>query len=186
MIIRQHGGDTSCIVLSGGSAGAHLSAIAALTGNSHQEVLQPGFKSVDCSVSACIPVYGPMDMQQDPIYDKANDLHNWLEKVMIQRPAKEAPVHFELVSPIVLLEKHACPALVPPFLVVHGALDVLVPVEQGRAFFTRLKALRGGTSSKDVYLELPGSHHGFDMFHTPKATIYHRFVLDWLHSVRPS
>lgn len=48
----------------------------------------------------------------------------------------------------------------PPFLLVHGDKDTLVPVEHARAF---ARALRADSSSPVVYAELPGAQHLFDL-----------------------
>ncbi|WP_411106618.1 alpha/beta hydrolase [Streptomyces sp. cmx-4-9] len=49
----------------------------------------------------------------------------------------------------------------PPFLIVHGALDTLVLVEDARHFAAAL----GRTSAGPVaYAELPGTQHNFDLF----------------------
>jgi acetyl esterase/lipase len=53
----------------------------------------------------------------------------------------------------------------PPFLVVHGALDTLVLREDARAFADRLRAV---SREPVVYAELPGTHHNFDLFHSPR------------------
>jgi acetyl esterase/lipase len=58
--IREHGheygADPSTLVLSGGSAGGHLSSIAALTQNDPR--YQPGFEEADTSVTAVASLYG--------------------------------------------------------------------------------------------------------------------------------
>ena len=74
---------------------------------------------------------------------------------------------------------HALQAAIPPFLVMHGALDVLVPVEHARKFYEAL----GRAHARHVYLELPFSHHGFDMFHTPKTQQLNELVLDWFDAI---
>ena len=57
---RQHaaeyGADPSLLVVAGGSAGAHLASMAALTAN--DPVFQPGFEHADTSVSAAVCLYG--------------------------------------------------------------------------------------------------------------------------------
>jgi acetyl esterase/lipase len=57
---RSHGDDfgidPAAIVLAGSSAGAHLTAMAALTAN--QPRYQPGFEASDTSISAAIGLYG--------------------------------------------------------------------------------------------------------------------------------
>jgi acetyl esterase/lipase len=53
----------------------------------------------------------------------------------------------------------------PPFFVVHGDRDSLIPVQMARLFAERLRT----TSSNPVaYAELPGGQHGFDRFHSPR------------------
>ena len=58
--VRRHGhefgADPSTLVLSGGSAGEHLSSIAALTQNDPK--YQPGFEEADTSVTAVVSLYG--------------------------------------------------------------------------------------------------------------------------------
>jgi dipeptidyl aminopeptidase/acylaminoacyl peptidase len=49
----------------------------------------------------------------------------------------------------------------PPFLIIHGRNDTLVPVEEARLFAERLRAV---SRAPVVYLELPGTQHGFDVF----------------------
>ncbi len=49
----------------------------------------------------------------------------------------------------------------PPFLLVHGSLDTLVPRQQARAFARRLRAV---SHRPVVYAELPGAQHSFDVF----------------------
>ncbi len=49
----------------------------------------------------------------------------------------------------------------PPFLVVHGTGDSVIPVAQARSFVDRLKSVSRSVVS---YVELPGgAGHGFDM-----------------------
>jgi acetyl esterase/lipase len=68
------------------------------------------------------------------------------------------PVHGRdgLVSPFDLIGPQA-----PPFLVVHGDNDSLIPVETARDFARRLAAASAGP---DVFIELGGAEHSFDLF----------------------
>lgn len=52
----RHGADPSVLVVSGGSAGAHLAASCALSAG--RPDLQPGFEDADTSVSAVVGLYG--------------------------------------------------------------------------------------------------------------------------------
>ncbi|GAB2956272.1 alpha/beta hydrolase [Micromonospora polyrhachis] len=54
----------------------------------------------------------------------------------------------------------------PPFLIMHGTHDTLMPVEVARQFVARL---RTRSPSPVVYAELPGAGHTFDIFHSPRS-----------------
>ncbi|MFE1319652.1 alpha/beta hydrolase [Kitasatospora phosalacinea] len=51
----------------------------------------------------------------------------------------------------------------PPFLIAHGDLDELVDTDNPRAL---VDALRATSAAPVVYVELPGAHHAFDLFHS--------------------
>jgi acetyl esterase/lipase len=51
----------------------------------------------------------------------------------------------------------------PPFLIIHGALDTLVPARDARHFAAELRRVSG---QPVVYAELPGTQHSFDLFHS--------------------
>lgn len=53
----------------------------------------------------------------------------------------------------------------PPFLIVHGTVDTLVLHEDARTFAEDLRAVSG---EPVVYAEVPGMHHNFDFFHSPR------------------
>ena len=57
--IAEYGGDPDWVAITGGSAGGHLSSLAALTPNDPQ--FQPGFEDADTSVRAAVPFYGLYD-----------------------------------------------------------------------------------------------------------------------------
>jgi acetyl esterase/lipase len=68
----EHGGDPDLLVLSGSSAGAHLTAMAASTANDPQ--FQPGFEHVETSIAAGVgfggyygPLGGDADSTSDPL-----------------------------------------------------------------------------------------------------------------------
>ena len=58
--IASYGGDPDYIAITGGSAGGHLTALAAVTPNDPE--WQPGFEDADTSVQVAIPHYGIYDM----------------------------------------------------------------------------------------------------------------------------
>jgi acetyl esterase/lipase len=161
--VREHaeelGIDPSRICLTGGSAGGHLTALAAMTAN--HPALQPGFESADTSVAAAVPFYGIYDFT-DPSHPYSPGIRDWLlAKVVFKRTLAEAPDAYRSASPT-----HRVHAGAPPFLVFHGEHDTLVPVEDVRAFVERLE---GVSSAPAHYVELPGCEHAFDIFPSPRT-----------------
>ena len=150
---EEYGADPDFIVVTGGSAGGHLSALAALTPNDPE--WQPGFENADTSVQACIPYYGVYDFTRTE--SRANRaLLRLLERQVFKKRLREAPEEFEAASPIARVGADA-----PAFFVIHGAHDSLVPVVETRRF---VEKLRGVSHEPVVYTELPGAQHAFDVF----------------------
>lgn len=152
--VAQYGGDPDFVVVTGGSAGGHLAALVALTQN--DPAFQPGFESKDTSVQGCVPFYGVYDF-----LDRSSAwAHDGLRKVLEQRVLKgspeELPELWEQASPIAHVRADA-----PPFLVIHGEDDSLVPVADARTF---VKALRERSREPVIYAEIPGAQHAFELF----------------------
>ncbi|HZJ25474.1 MAG TPA: alpha/beta hydrolase [Acidimicrobiia bacterium] len=178
--IREHiayyGGDPDFVVVTGGSAGGHLAALMGLTPNDPE--YQPGFESVDTSVAACIPFYGVYDLVdtfQDPDGTPTDmRLATWLMGASIA----DDQARFERASPVYRVHAEA-----PPFFVIHGDHDNLVPVDQARAF---VKALRDTSRHPVAYAEIAGGSHAFDVFHSVRAdntvNAAHRFAA-WAYAV---
>ncbi|MFF0789248.1 alpha/beta hydrolase [Streptomyces spiralis] len=51
----------------------------------------------------------------------------------------------------------------PPFLIVHGSVDTLVPAEDARRFADELAHVSGAPVA---FAGLPGTQHDFDFFHS--------------------
>jgi acetyl esterase/lipase len=152
--IADYGGDPAFIAVSGGSAGGHLSAMLALTPG--DPAFQPGFEDAPTSVDAAIPFYGVYDMtagRGTTSYDKG--LMTLLERRVFKRRYDDDPRVFEDASPLNRVNAQA-----PPFFVVHGTHDTLVPVAEARRF---VEALRAVSEAPVLYAELPYTQHAFDV-----------------------
>lgn len=156
--IAEYGGDPDFIAITGGSAGGHLSSLAALTPNDPR--FQPGFEDADTSVQAAVPFYGVYDFTrvEDAMHPSMPEL---LERWVVKRPHSTDRQTYIDASPVYHVNTDA-----PPFFVLHGRNDSLVPVEQARAFVERL---RGASSQPVVYAELPFTQHAFDMLGSVRA-----------------
>jgi acetyl esterase/lipase len=156
--IAEYGGDPDWVAITGGSAGGHLSSLAALTANDPQ--FQPGFEDADTSVRAAVPFYGLYDFtRSDAIHPL---MAPTLAKYVFKLRRAELREAFRAASPITYVSAEA-----PPFFVLHGRNDSLIPVEQGRAFSARLREV---SQRPVVYAELPFAQHAFDIFGSARAT----------------
>jgi acetyl esterase/lipase len=165
--IAEYGGDPDYLVVTGGSAGGHLSALAALTPG--EKSWQPGFEDADTSVAAAVPFYGVYDFTGDDKYARLMR-EQFLAPIVFPRGA--TPDDFRTASPTHRIADDA-----PEFLVVHGANDTLARVEQARAFVEQLREAHPGHVT---YLELPGTQHAFEVFGSVRARHTIRGVQRWL------
>jgi acetyl esterase/lipase len=156
--IAEYGGDPDFIAVTGGSAGGHLSSLAALTPN--DPLFQPGFEDADTQVQAAVPFYGVYDFTRTDV--ALHPVMVWfLEERVLKGPRAEIPDLFRSSSSITYVN-----AAAPPFFVLHGHNDSLIPVEQARTFADRLRDV---SRQPVVYAELPRTQHAFDTFGSLRA-----------------
>ena len=171
--IADYGGDPDYLAITGGSAGGHLAALAALTPG--DPAFQPGFEDADTSVRAAVPFYGVYDFAGSTGLTNAIGMRDaFLGPRVMQTTWIDSPDVYEAASPILRITPDA-----PDFFVIHGDLDSLVSVDQARLFVAELRR----TSRKSVvYAELPGAQHAFDVYHSIRSTYAVRAVdryLSW-------
>jgi acetyl esterase/lipase len=170
--IAAYGGDPDYLAITGGSAGGHLTALAALT--FEDKSWQPGFEDADTSVQVAVPFYGGYDMAGSTGLKSARQLRDrFLAPRIMQTTWAENPELFEAASPILRITPDA-----PDFLVLHGTIDTLFPVEQARLF---VEKLRGISKRTVVYAELSGAQHAFDIFPSIRSAHIVRAVDRYLH-----
>ncbi|MDG3011378.1 alpha/beta hydrolase [Rhodococcus sp. D2-41] len=156
--LREHavdyGADPDFIAVTGGSAGGHLAAMLALTAN--DPGLQPGFADTDTSIQACVPHYGVYDFAGETgIKAVRQRVESPLSAIVLGRNA-QFPRDYLAASPMAHLRADA-----PPFFVLHGENDSLVPVAEAREFVARLREV---SRNPVAYAELHGAQHAFDVF----------------------
>jgi acetyl esterase/lipase len=162
--IREHaeeyGIDPSFICVTGGSAGGHLTALLGLTANEAR--FQPGFEEADTSFAAAVPFYGLYDFTDEGAFGADPELfRKFLEPIVMKAFLDEEPEKFRAASPVHHLRPDA-----PPFLIIHGDLDTLAPVEDARSFAERLRAV---STSPVLYAEMRGAQHAFEILPSPRA-----------------
>ncbi|NLE78673.1 MAG: alpha/beta hydrolase [Rhodococcus sp.] len=173
--IGDYGGDPGFVAVTGGSAGGHLTTMLGLTANDPE--LQPGFEDADTSVQACVPHYGVYDIAGDTgIESVVQRVDSGVLPFMLVGKGAKFPEAYRKASPMAHLRSDA-----PPFFVIHGRSDSLIPVAEARAF---VKALRGVSDNPVAYAELRGAQHAFDVFPSIRSTAVVAAVgrfLEWAH-----
>ena len=170
-----YGVDPDFVVVTGGSAGGHLAALVALTAN--EPAYQPGFEQVDTSVRACVAFYGVYDFTDRFGVWPHRGLANLLQRRVMKAALAEAREAYELASPMSRLGAHA-----PPFFVIHGDHDTMVPVEEARRF---VAMLREAIPGQVAYAEIPGAQHAFEIFPSVRTLFVLQGVerfLAWVYS----
>jgi acetyl esterase/lipase len=153
--IADYGGNPDYVVITGGSAGGHLSSLAAVTPDVKE--WQPGFEDADTSVQAAIPHYGIYDFAGSTGLRNAIRMRDgFLGPKVLMKRWKDDPEAFEAASPILRIDGDE-----PDFFVIHGTGDTLVDVGQARMFVEKLRRV---SKKSVVYAELPGAQHAFDTF----------------------
>jgi acetyl esterase/lipase len=157
--VGEYGGDPGFVAVSGCSAGGHLATLAGLSANAPD--LQPHIPDADTSVDAVVSIYGRYDWEDRASPERARFMA-FLERVVVQRSQSADPEVFRAASPMARLHPDA-----PPFLVIHGMRDSIIPVDQARAF---VSALREVSTAAVAYAELPDAQHAFDMIDNQRST----------------
>lgn len=174
--IGCYGGDPDFIAMTGGSAGGHLTALAALSPSAPE--LQPGFEEADTSVAVAVPFYGVYDLL-DRNGDSPPEQEAFLRRFVIGSSAQDAYDVWNQGSALSWVNADA-----PPFFVLHGDIDTFTNPEQARAFVDSLKAV---SCNPVAYAELPGAQHMFDALPTIRTaaaiTAVDRF-LTYVHFIR--
>jgi len=155
--LDAHGVSAGAVALAGGSAGGHLAAMAALTARTDEE-----------RVDACVGIYG--------IYDMANRNRlrapwGMIPNTVMRVRYAEHPARYHAVSPI---DQELDGS--PPFLVVHGTRDTLVPIGEGRQF---AEVLRSAGRPVD-FVPVHGAEHAFDALSSRTSRTAAAVVRDWL------
>lgn len=173
--IAEYGGDPDFIAITGGSAGGHLSSLAALTPN--YAPFQPEFEHVDTSIQGAVPFYGVYDFRDRFDIRPEMSMEKMLADKVMQCTEQENPALWDTGSPLSHVNEEA-----PPMFVIHGTHDSLVWVEEARTF---VSAMQKDSRQAVVYGELPGAQHAFEVFHSVRTDHTVNAVgdfLEWTHA----
>jgi acetyl esterase/lipase len=149
--VTNYGGDPDFVAVTGGSAGGHLAALAALAPDDFDDGPQSGTAA---TIRACVPFYGPYDFDNSLGLRPSGEMRI-VERFVVKKPLAENATLYERGSPLSRVHRDA-----PPFLVVQGTTDNLVSPAESRVFVERM---RSTSEAVVAYVEVPRAHHAFDV-----------------------
>jgi acetyl esterase/lipase len=166
--------DADRIGIFGTSAGAHIGAVAGTSGDvAALEGIELGNAQFSSRVKAVVDLYGPTDLlklEEDklPCIPLNGNAPFMPPSLLMGCPIQECREATLTASPITYATRDD-----PPFLIMHGMLDCLVPYTQSVALHQKLEA--SGTDSRLILI--PSGDHGGRVFDEPK---YQQMVDDFL------
>lgn len=155
----EYGLDPNFIIATGGSAGAHLATLLALTPN--QPEFQPEFKQTDTCIQGCVALYGVFD-----IIEAFEEATLFPAKAKVLKLLCGGTPETQSECYLKLAPKNWIKQEAPPFLLVQGENDALIPVTETDSFFQSLQTQK---KSLSALLRLPLVEHAFDIFPTLTA-----------------
>jgi acetyl esterase/lipase len=141
----------------GSSAGGHLAALLGTTGNAKDLEGAGGNPGVSSRVQAVCDWFGPtdflqMDAHAPPDSQIQHDGPGSPESRLVGGPIQENKEKAAKANPIAYISRET-----PPFLILHGDKDNLVPIHQSQILHDALR--KAGVES--TFLPVEGAGHGF-------------------------
>lgn len=162
----------------GGSAGGNLSALAG-TSADVKELEDPslGNEAQSCRVNAVVDWFGPTNflLMDEQLKTTGNGVPNHgdvssPESKVLGQKISEIPEKVQMANPETFITKDD-----PPFLIMHGTKDQIVPTQQSILFAEKLEKILG--KNKVTLHLLAGARHGGPEFQEPDII---QIVFDFL------
>jgi acetyl esterase/lipase len=154
----EYGVDPDFIAIAGNSAGAHITAMTALTDEATPET---GNEQGDASVQAVVTYYGVYDLTNRLGVHGRAFLDRLIEPHVVKAFFDTEPERFHAASPMDHVERASV-----PWLILQGDRDSLTPAPEAREFARRLREHSQHTVG---YAEFPGAQHAFDIYYSLRA-----------------
>jgi len=160
--------DPERIVISGGSAGAHLSSMILTTAGIPEYEGEGGNENFSSNANLGVFFCGVFDMWD--MLSKGSAVSQ-MEQFMDGKP-EEIPGRYTELSSVYRIHKY-----IPPVLLLHGLADEAVSHDQSIAFYNRVNAV-GGYAEITLYDEMP--HGWFNREPTRTITLerMERFIVE--------
>ena len=156
--IKAYGADPEFIAVAGASAGGHMASLAGLAWDQFGITHRP---------DAVVSIYGVYDWRP-----RRTPMSHFVQALI----AGDDPAVLEKASPIIHVREDA-----PPFYVLHGDRDGLVPVRGARKFYN---ALRYASRETVDYEEIVGAGHAFDLTDAVATPLVVDAIVDFLDEAR--
>lgn len=157
----------------GESAGGHLAALLGTTSVCCELEGEEGVTGVSSRVQAVVDLYGPTDLlqrkAQTPEGAQDPEAPDSSSARLLGGPPSRRPERARQANPIIYVTKGA-----PPFLVVHGDADDLVPLGQSELLVAALRA----TGAEVDFMLIKGGGHGGEAFQDTAILAAIRAFLD--------
>lgn len=170
---EEYGLDAGRIALWGPSAGGWIAAMAALTaGNPAFEDLSMGNAGYDSRPAAVVDWCGPCGgfLDMDRAYrekgmkgEQVHEAPDSPESIFMGAPLGHIPELVRLASPYIYVHPD-----MPPFMIVHGTADRIVPVEQSIRLAEAIREA-AGEDQVELHIEEGVPHHGRIWWHEAYA-----------------
>ncbi|HEY2785905.1 MAG TPA: alpha/beta hydrolase [Fimbriiglobus sp.] len=145
---KEYDLDPNRVAALGFSAGGHLAALLGLTGAS------AGFEGTQyldqsSRVNCVVDLFGPTDLT---LYAGSEGLNAGFMVPLLGPKAKKGTELHRKASPLTYVTKDS-----PPFLIIHGTVDLIVPIIHSERLVAKLKAC--GVPCE--FVKVPGKGHGW-------------------------
>lgn len=155
----KYGIDPNRIAVCGYSAGGHYACLLGLTEKSDGFEGNGGNADQSSRVQAVVDLFGPTDLTK---MGWNQDTEDGIAGPLIGARLKDRPDLFRRASPICYVRDGK---KYPPFLIMHGTEDKVVPINQSQLLMEKLKE----SGVKYKYVEMPGVRHGWFALKLPGA-----------------
>ncbi|HVM59459.1 MAG TPA: alpha/beta hydrolase [Verrucomicrobiae bacterium] len=152
----EYGLDAAHVGAWGESSGGHLACLLGTSGNVAALEGNLGNTNESSRVQAVVDFFGPTDLLQMPAHQLPGSFldHNAAtspESRLVGGPVQQNREKAERANPIKYVTRDG-----PPFLIVHGEQDPLVPCNQSELLYAALKAAGGEVT----FCKIAGAGHG--------------------------